>query len=369
MLSLRAIQADQGDCLILESGGPQDRVHVLIDGGPAGIYERHLRSELQEIGGSGGKIDLLILSHVDNDHVLGLRDLLAELEEQRANGDPETTTVEELWHNAFSKTLGRDNDLESRLETLISSSGAAMTSTGAVVSGIGEGDQVRRAAIALGIPINPGFPGDLVSVDEAQDAVVLGDLELRIVGPTEKNLEELRNEWLDWLDEHEESIMEAREPAVAAMADRSIPNLSSIMVLVQSEGRKVLLTGDGRGDHLLEGLGRVGVLDAEGRTHVDVLKVPHHGSARNVDKEFFETVTADTYVVSANGRDGNPDLDTLTWMVEAAMEQGREIEIVATNQTSSTEELVEKLKPEDCGYRLVTLGQDSNSVTVELVAP
>jgi hypothetical protein len=42
-----------------------------------------------------------------------------------------------------------------------------------------------------------------------------------------------------------------------------------------------------------------------------VLKLPHHGSVRNVTEEFLTTVTADHYVMSANGKYDNPDLDTL----------------------------------------------------------
>ena len=345
---------------------------MLIDGGPAAVYEEHLRSELQEIKASGGKLDLLILSHVDNDHVVGLRDLMAELEEQRTNSVQETITIDALWHNAFTQTIGRDNEVESRLQTLLANSGAAsaaMTSAGMAVQGIGEGDQVRRAAVALGIPINPAFPDDLVSVDKAQGPVILDGLTLRIVGPTEKNLEALRREWLDWLDRHEESIMESKEPALAAMADRSVPNLSSIMVLAEAGGRKVLLTGDGRGDHLLEGLERAGVLGSDGNLHVDVLKVPHHGSARNVTKEFFQAITSDTYVISANGRDGNPDLTTLTWIVEAAKEQERAIKILVTNQTTSTQTLVEERNPSDFSYQLVTMSQSSNSMSVDVTAP
>ena len=47
-----------------------------------------LRPELQNIAGRGGKLDLVVLSHVDNDHVIGLLDLMAELREQKADGMP-----------------------------------------------------------------------------------------------------------------------------------------------------------------------------------------------------------------------------------------------------------------------------------------
>jgi hypothetical protein len=40
--------------------------------------------------------------------------------------------------------------------------------------------------------------------------------------------------------------------------------------------------------------------------HVDILKGPHHGSNRNVERIFFKRITADHYVFSGNGEHGNP---------------------------------------------------------------
>jgi hypothetical protein len=56
-------------------------------------------------------------------------------------------------------------------------------------------------------------------------------------------------------------------------------------------------------------------MDADGKIHVDLLKLPHHGSIRNVDDPFFERIQADHYVVSSDGdRFNNPDLETLEMM-------------------------------------------------------
>ncbi len=51
--------------------------------------------------------------------------------------------------------------------------------------------------------------------------------------------------------------------------------------------------------------------------HVDLLKLPHHGSCRNNTAELLTRVTADTYVISADGKHGNPDLETLERLAEA----------------------------------------------------
>jgi hypothetical protein len=95
--------------------------------------------------------------------------------------------------------------------------------------------------------------------------------------------------------------------------------------------------------------------------------VAHHGSDRNVTRRFFRRVTADHYVCSADGLHGNPDLATLIWIVEGACEDGRPIEILLTNQTSSTEKLLEEYPPEKYGYRLTILDPDASALTLELV--
>lgn len=368
MLTLHVVQAECGDCLILEYGPQSKLKYILIDGGPAGTYDTHLRSELEKIKRGGRRLDLAILSHVDDDHIVGLLDLMAELRQQRANSVAETVEIDSLWHNAFSQTIGRDNDVEARLKALQANArsfAGVMTVTNTAVEGIGEGSQLRSAALTLRVLINP----DPISVDEAPRPIKSADgLRLYIVGPTKKNLEELKTEWLAWLDKHETSPLTTEE--IAAMADHSVPNLSSIMVLAEDEatGKKILLTGDGRGDHLIDGLRQANLLSGDGTLHVDVLKVPHHGSARNVTEEFFKTVTADKYAISANGKDGNPDLNTLVWIVEAAGEQRRTIEIFVTNQTPSTRQLVEKYDPKKYGYRLIEMDKESDSMPLQIAA-
>ena len=95
----------------------------------------------------------------------------------------------------------------------------------------------------------------------------------------------------------------------AAYVDRSVANLSSIVALAEAGGRSMLLTGDARGDKILKGLELVGALKEGGAMHVDLLKVPHHGSANNLDDDFFERITADHYVLPGNGDSGTSERD------------------------------------------------------------
>jgi hypothetical protein len=100
-----------------------------------------------------------------------------------------------------------------------------------------------------------------------------------------------------------------------------------------SRGRsRLLLTGDGRGDHTLEGLKSAGLLDQSGKLHLDVLKCPHQGSIRNVEKQYFEKIVADHYVISADGKFDNPDGATL----ELIPPRGRTASSRFTRRTRST---------------------------------
>jgi beta-lactamase superfamily II metal-dependent hydrolase len=115
---------------------------------------------------------------------------------------------------------------------------------------------------------------------------------------------------------------------VAAYNDNSVYNLSSIVVLVEAGGKRMLLCGDARGDHVLKGLEDAGLADG-GVTQLDILKLPHHGSIRNVEKNFFERLPARHYVISADGRNGNPETETLKMI--AATRTDDDFEIHFTN--------------------------------------
>ena len=110
-----------------------------------------------------------------------------------------------------------------------------------------------------------------------------------------------------WLSSHEDAVADG-DPFVMANSDRSVPNLSSIMVLAEADGKSLLCTGDGRSDHLLKGLDQMGRLDAAGALHVDVMKVSHHGSDRNATRKFFRWSPPTPTCSSPNGKDDNPDL-------------------------------------------------------------
>lgn len=365
MFKLHVVQARFGDCLVLEAGSKQVPHFVLIDGGPPGNYAADLAPALQDIVGDGGKLDLVVISHIDTDHIVGVLELLAAIESDTVSEREPRQRIGGLWHNSFDRTLDPTGDLAQRMQSLMMTADmaeVAMPLSADAFYGLKEGNWLRRMGRKLAIPINAGFPDDLIMVETAKVAT-LAPLELRIAGPDRDNLDKLRAEWLAWLEKAAEQM--TSDPAAAATADSSIPNLSSIVVLASCDGRTVLLTGDARGDHIIDGL-RAAKLSDSGKLHVDVLKVQHHGSDRNATRAFFEAITADTYVLSADGRYGNPDYETLKGIVEIAHQQRRRITLLFTNESPASKKLKRTLKPSDYNYQVMMLDGARHHVTLTL---
>jgi ribonuclease BN (tRNA processing enzyme) len=369
MFKLRVVQAKFGDCLIVQYGTSKSPKFMLIDGGPGGVYPNFLKPELEKIAAAGGELELVVLSHIDGDHIVGLINLTEELKEQQADGSDSLIKIHGLWMNSFESSIGKNNQLTQSIQTLFSrvqNIQSTMPQGELAVLSIPQGNTLRRNAMLLEIPVNEIVNTEVISCDTLPDPLKLDNISITIIGPNEKNIKKLEEEWKKWIQKNEAKIM-LSDPEVLANADQSVPNLSSIMFMMESKGKRILFTGDGRGDFILEGLEKQGFLDEEGKVHIDVFKAPHHGSIRNAAEEFFHRVTADIYVISANGHHHNPDGDTLQWIVESADRREEKVTILCTNETDATKKLLLDFPPMDHHYELVYFETGNNFYDIELV--
>lgn len=333
LFTIEALRAKHGDCLLIYHGSADQPSLILVDGGPAGVFKRSLAPRLEslrdELVTDGPlPIRLAMLSHVDDDHIKGLLDLTKRLRDQRKDQQPLDYEIQTLWHDSFDRMLG------TRCQALLAAGDSAIEGAslvdGELATGLGvdpwtalvcasvpQGLQLRDDAKLLGLEVNAPL-GELVLArgDGAPvDPPLIDGLEMVVLCPSAQRLVELQEEW--------DKELEARglaEPDdsvdVAAYLDRSAYNLASIVVLLRSQGKQVLLTGDARGDDILAGARAAGLLDT-GPWHLDVLKLPHHGSSNNVELDFFQAITADHYIVSGDGGHGNPNVETFRLLLAA----------------------------------------------------
>lgn len=324
IFTLEPLKARHGDCLLLHYGPASQPRTVVIDGGPSQVYGPFLKKRLGELQaarpGGGFRIELMMVSHIDEDHVLGLTEFTGAWRDAKRDGAPWPWEVDELWHNTFERIAGGDpNAVQASVTASIGGAFAQLDADAEspeahaalhVLASVGQASTLRNDAEFLGIPCNTGFDGLVLPPADRQAIDFDGGFALHVVGPLPDQIDALRARFARELP---------RGPAasLAAYTDDSVPNLSSIVVLASYGGKSILLTGDARGDYILQGLAQQNLLDAQGKLHVDILKLQHHGSDRNTEAGFFKAVTADTYVASANGTYENPDRKTFEMLTSA----------------------------------------------------
>ncbi len=380
IFSLEALQAFHGDSLLLHAGTEAEPVLLLVDGGPSGTWETSLQPRLEELraarAGDGAlPIDLAMVSHIDSDHVAGMVDFAGALVTAQLDSKPLRYAVQTLWHNAFDDVLGNDaDDLRAAAVEILSAPLAdrvadEIRAAGlAVVASVAEGRELRDQAATLGWSVNEPFDGPVVLPQEGVRTITLGPLKLTVVCPHAAQLEKLHAAWDKWLERHPQEV--ANPASAQAGRDTSPYNLSSIVVLAECGGKRMLLTGDARDDHVLAGLDEAGIAQ-DGKTHVEILKLPHHGSIRNMRAEFFERVRADHYVISADGRHGNPETQTLQLIADSRSDDDFAIHL--TNRVG-TDDLEQRLDAflaakQRTGrkYRMSFRAEDALSLRIDLL--
>ena len=87
IFSLEVRRARNGDCLLLhyEKSGAA-AVRVLLDGGPSSIYTSVLKPRLDALrGDSVLDLRMVVVTHIDADHITGVLDLFRTLTEMQTD--------------------------------------------------------------------------------------------------------------------------------------------------------------------------------------------------------------------------------------------------------------------------------------------
>lgn len=309
MFRIQMLPARQGDALLVEYGPDAATPHrILVDGGTPGT-KADLEARLLQLGPPPIRFDLLVITHVDGDHIGGVLELLEDR--------PDIATFDDVWFNAWRHLPAN-----------------AVEPLGPV-----QGERLTTWLADHGTPWNVAFDtGAVVVPDDGglPERPLADGMRLTLLTPWSAELATLRPVWerevraaglepgMPYAEGEEVPTTVAalgppptgedveRWAATPFSEDRSEANGASISLLLEFDGRSALLTGDAHSTPLVRGLDRL--LPARGleRLEVDVFKLPHHGSQRNVSTQLLERVRAGAYLFSTNGAQyGHPDLEAV----------------------------------------------------------
>ena len=236
MFRLEMLPARCGDCLLLEYGPPGASRLVVIDGGlgeTAAVLWNRLEGLRHERGAETLEIELLVVTHIDNDHIVGIIELLKA-------GHP-TLKIHDIWFNGRPQLMGLPaagstagvaehggtglpGDLLGGADAGTSSAAAALP-TPADLLGPRQGDALSGLLAARKLPWNahPLWQGRAIMVSE-QAALPLitlgGGLRLTVLGPTFPRLYKLWQGWLDGQMDKIKTTIASFEKAAPGFGDR-----------------------------------------------------------------------------------------------------------------------------------------------------
>jgi beta-lactamase superfamily II metal-dependent hydrolase len=261
-MKLTVFQSDKGDCLLLEgkAGG-----RMLIDGGMRASYTEHVAPALGKLRAKGEAIDVVYVSHIDQDHISGVLEMMDDEVEWRIHdfqikqknlthkppASPRPPKVKHIWNNAFNdqldKNVGDVSDMLAASAAILSGSEISEVKELAsrqseLVTSISEAIRLSRRVSPeqLGIKLNHPAKGKLIMVRDKPGAPIkLGGMKIHVIGPFEEDLAELRKAWNAWLEKNKSKVKNIQASAAKDASMFSVREIDELIVPKLEQAREL----------------------------------------------------------------------------------------------------------------------------------
>ncbi len=358
MLRIKMYAAGNGDAFLVRA----DRTNVLIDGGYASTFHGEIQTDLQDIGSSGESLDLVVATHIDADHIAGL---IAFFEANGSAAVPKVVPVKQVLHNSLRSITSTNTtpvtpSSAALLESILRRGHPSQSSEGSTAREI----SARQGSTLAGLLHRGGYEwnfGDGTARVQSQNTTPMTfgtSGSVTIIGPSEQRLDELHLWWKsklrtmgysgptganDVIDDAFEFVCSHAPAAASAKAialsggatkrleevyepDTSVTNASSIAMVIELRGKRLLFLGDAWAEDMLA---QLRLLNAAGHSmRFDAIKISHHGSLRNTSPELLALIDAPVYFISSNGvGHGHPDFEVLAAIVDRPAEFRRHVHL------------------------------------------
>ncbi len=334
-MRISLLPASNGDCILVEYAPLH---YILIDGGYVDTYHNYLLPRLKEINAQGGVIDLLVVTHIDSDHISGIIKLLEE--------EILPVHIESIWYNGYrhvqsiAKVFGKEETFVHEnicKESLRPECKPVSAKQGCTLSSL-----ITQKSLSWNEPAGGGTM-------KALRTISLGDAAIHIISPNEIDIERLGDFWKkrlikdgllskthseEYWDDAFEFCMSKDKPIFrfhegkvsrsfdlnkikeeSYIPDVSVTNGSSISFVLEIEGKRILFLGDSHAETIVDSLIAL-YGDEEAPYKFDAVKLSHHGSYNNNSPKLFSLISSDKWLVSTNGDKFNhPDLPTLAYII------------------------------------------------------
>jgi beta-lactamase superfamily II metal-dependent hydrolase len=329
------LKAENGDCVWITI---DERINILIDGGFTTTYTDKIKPRVDELRKKNQKLDLVVLTHYDSDHIGGISKLIEEESKYKSE-----TIIKEIWFNAFEYATFPIKDEENTLPF----NSQMKYQTGAK-------QQLKFEDYIKDIKPYVTYE-HLLSIDkktpiEKDNMVILSpyinkdyksnkDIQITLLSPNNTKLNDCKdNDYEkkktgkkepDWDNDYNTLLEKIRKKDNARnpsrFLDKSKANGSSIAFILEYDNKKYLFLGDAHIDLVVESLEKI--YTPLNPLNVEFVKLSHHGSKENISKSFLDVVKTDKFIILANGNKSHwhPDKETLVRIIAHYKNSNRKI--------------------------------------------
>jgi beta-lactamase superfamily II metal-dependent hydrolase len=310
--SIKVFPAANGDCFLIRIKDETGYKHILIDGGKGVLCHSNLKKEFKNLEDHKQRIDLLVVTHIDDDHIAGIIKLY---QDKKIN----KSIIDRVWFNS-----------------------------GVLISSELSGEIIRNREIPLNplsnkMSIRQGLTleRNLQESDSWHKKLILsgqqhklGEVKFKILSPDKQTLEELNIKW-DLEIEKMNSKKRRRKKMSSSTdyhktieelfaeefkEDNSLFNRSSIAFLLEYGNYKLLMLGDSHPTVILNSLKNMGYSE-EKKLKVDIMKISHHASKKNTCNELLNFIECTEFIISSDGsKHGLPNKESLARIVSIMKE-------------------------------------------------
>jgi len=289
-VSIRMLIAGNGDCFVISfKDEAQELRNILIDGGNGKtVFEDHLLTVAEKISDDKQQIDLLVISHIDQDHIKGIIYLTRAI-----TGDNEKLKEESVARYWFNSALAEKVFQKERKSLDVSAA------------------EMRELEKFLHNQRDERW--DIKELIFSPAVKSLHGATITILSPNEEILNTFIEEFKDLdigtiSDDYDRSLEELYEIEKKLFQDGKedlddkLENASSIAFLFEHNGASYLHLGDGIPlviDKAIQDL--IASRDID-KLKVDAVKLSHHASRKSISFKFLQLVSTTKYLVSANGK-------------------------------------------------------------------
>lgn len=299
---IRILKALHGDSFILHCKKGENDGIVVVDGGPHQDSYK-IKEALEEYS----NIDLMVITHYDDDHIGGILDYIESHKDDRPFpvkeiwvNTPQQITVSLTCNISFSqaRNLSRllsdiNKDLESKDMPLIQ----------------------WNTLIMAGQEIHKPYADFLILSPEEESLRLNFENFEKECG----NISNSHHKQKEALAKTLKELSLLPKKDVNLKSKQEVINLSSIAFVVTCDDYSALMLGDSYPSAIVKTLNAKGFDGENNKLCVDYIKIAHHGSAKNTSNALLDLIECDTFVISTNGGNGvscHPDRETIgniTW--------------------------------------------------------